>query len=177
MTLNISINVHAQDGDEAEFKLYRQDTTGSLVLKVEASGVYPSLALFLDDATLAQLRAAVNKPVTFTEAIRAAVAQRGRDHLYTGQDGRAPVRGSNCWYVHQKTGEAGCVIGLALNLLGITLEQLAENEGENADQLLSRLGIGTARERAAAIVAQGRQDGGATWGEALDTYDKLLAQL
>jgi hypothetical protein len=176
MTLNISINVHAQDGDEAEFKLYRQDTTGSLVLKVEASGVYPSLALFLDDATLAQLRAAVNKPVTFTEAIRAAVAQRGRDHLYTDQDGRAPVRGSNCWYGHQKTGEAGCVIGLALNLLGITLEQLAEHEGTQAADLMLRLDVGTEVERAAARRAQQVQDNGGTWGEALDAYDEVMAE-
>jgi hypothetical protein len=61
--LKIGVNVHAQTDDNPEFELYRQDTTGAIVLKVESGGAYPALVVFLDDETLPQLRKVVNTPV------------------------------------------------------------------------------------------------------------------
>jgi hypothetical protein len=172
MTIKIGSSVHATSDLGPAFSMHRQASTGAIALNIrskEGRGV-GELDIYLDDEALAQLRKAVATPVTFTEAIRAAVALRGRDYVYE------PPAGFSCLYVHIDDGEAGCLIGTALHLLGIPLDQLAEGEGENAGYLMTSLDVGTDRERVAAMAAQEQQDTGHKWGFALDMYDKALAE-
>lgn len=114
----------------------------------------------------------------FTEAIRAAVAERGRDYRYTAH---YPV----CNYVvgdlellpEDPTAAApGCIVGLALHKMGVPLDVLAGYENLPAVDVLAAVAPDMPREQVqGAGAAQSMQDGGRLWGEALDAYEEWLS--
>jgi hypothetical protein len=93
------------------------------------------------------------------EAIRAVIATEGEDRVYLPQ-------GDQCLYVHtDKDGcsDPGCLIGHALNRLGISLDELSRNEDVAAQDLDFWDSDDTA---AFAREIQFLQDDGAPWGHA-----------
>jgi len=102
-----------------------------------------------------------------TEAVRALV-MANPDTVYRAPDGTEP---DLCLYVHAsgETGEMtpGCLIGQALNAVGVPLEDLAKWEGFGAGTVASALVDGLTFSTLAFLdEAQFRQDLGETWREA-----------
>ena len=62
-----------------------------------------------------------------------------------------------------------CIVGQALADLGVTREELAEVEGKDARDALGALGVDTDLRYTRAVEdAQEEQDGGSTWGQAIN---------
>lgn len=78
----------------------------------------------------------------------------------------------SCFYVHthEETGESetpGCLIGAALYKLGVPLDELRNQETNNATTVLTALHIPLSYDaRSTALVLQKVQDDGRSWGEA-----------
>lgn len=102
----------------------------------------------------------------FTQAMRDAVAERGEGYEYNGDP--AILSGPRCSYRHAD-GQPGCLIGLALDKLGIT-----DPEETEAPEALKPYGL-SKTVRAAAVEAQVEQDLGTSWGQALAIYLEKLA--
>ena len=110
---------------------------------------------------------------SFVSALRAAVAEKGEDYVYTNPDGReAGDDGeATCHYVHGD--QPGCLVGNVLHRLGVPLSVLELHEGGAAYEVMGRiresgqldfdLGV-----RGAAEMAQNRQDAGYSWGYAME---------
>lgn len=108
----------------------------------------------------------------FTQAMRDAVAERGRDWAYP-QDPEWRRPNGGCRYFLE-SGEPACLIGTALSKLGVGPDQV--REGQDAWNLLRKL-HGTVRVPKwidSAADAQRAQDRDGTWGEALDAYLSML---
>ena len=112
----------------------------------------------------------------FTAAMRAAVAERGRDFVYPrGVPGwrSGPHLGNTCMYVRTDVDECGCLIGDAAHRVGVSLDQLREADVRefSAEEML-RVCIPGLPPRIwdAAGLAQTVQDSGRSWGLALDRY-------
>lgn len=77
------------------------------------------------------------------------------------------VSGPECWYVNASGDGPDCLVGQVLYRLGIPLADMRECEGrgpwEASGKRLSHEAAGVLG------MAQHVQDGGGTWGEALDT--------
>lgn len=105
----------------------------------------------------------------FTNAMKAACAERGEDYVYPGD----PKRPGTCFYRHMD-GSCGCLIGLAVFKLDPDLI-LPE-----ADACTALRGLVPDHVRDAAHAAQKVQDGynddgRGPWGEALAVYlDRLV---
>lgn len=118
--------------------------------------------------------------MTFTEALEAAVAERGEDWTYPKYqevpgsclDTEWHYVGGACRYVTRTANEPACIIGLALTKMGFTPRQL--DARASAGSMMEVLDVGTTDERDAAYTAQRKQDTGGTWGEALTTYKEAL---
>lgn len=104
------------------------------------------------------------------DGLSAIVAECGEDFVY-------PSRGGECVYVYN--GKPDCIVGRFLASVGVPVERLAKADTVDLDgsiaagDLLERLqqeGIASADRFARNIlqVVQVKQDGGHTWGEALD---------
>lgn len=130
----------------------------------------------------------------FVSAMHEAVAERGRGWVYpehwrlmTGDD-REPDYGM-CMYVHrdERGNEvAGCLIAVALEKCGVTLDVLSAFEGtpgpdvcyqcrveglyldDKGEVARTPLGLGI-------LGAQGAQDGNCPWGTAIDRFDAHLS--
>jgi hypothetical protein len=93
------------------------------------------------------------------EAIEAVIATEGGDRVYSPQ-------GNQCLYVHtDEDGHSGpgCLIGHALNHLGVSLDELSRNE----DVAASDLDFWDSDDTAAfAKEVQFLQDDGVPWGGA-----------
>lgn len=116
----------------------------------------------------------------FTDAMRAAVLERGSDFVYPQQsdeqlyeDDEWHDRGA-CMY-SKEDGTAACLLGLAISTIDPALLP-AWGTPENTDngQLwLESVGVSRRAARAAGV-AQNRQDMGRTWGEALLAYEAFM---
>lgn len=110
------------------------------------------------------------------EAVKRLVEERGEDYTYD----RAEIGPASCLYVHtDKTHYGvtepvpGCIAGQVLHAAGITLHELAEQEGLRAGTAMHNL-----REAGRLTVQVGvyemlndmqeAQDDGETWGAALE---------
>jgi hypothetical protein len=86
-------------------------------------------------------------------------------HMQEVPDGEDP----SCFYVHtDETGElvsAGCAVGVALHRLGVSLDDLARDEGMTAySLLLKRFPMLSAKTREKFNDMQAQQDSGSPWG-------------
>lgn len=109
----------------------------------------------------------------FTEAMRTAVAKRGADYVYIKEPDETA-----CRYT-RKNGEPGCIIGAALAELGYTGDNtvsISYSRNGPAQEILRNLNapvsVGLAAQR-----AQGAQDIGKCWGDALSRYEAILASV
>lgn len=130
----------------------------------------------------------------FIEAMHAAVEERGRDFIYPKPEYdavRAHGYVTDDWHVPQTavcvyalpTGEPGCLIGMALHKIDPTFvpsydDSAAMDEDMDADSVLTRLGdegklVLSLGVKQAARMAQQKQDGGLTWGTAIQTFDEV----
>jgi hypothetical protein len=111
--------------------------------------------------------------VDVLETLRTVVAERP-DYVYAAPADQDDTRAS-CFYVHGAGEDAqpGCLVGHVLYRHGVSLDDLAAHEGAGAHDvttaLVDLMGEPDAvRETLGALLeAQGQQDDGATWGEAL----------
>lgn len=118
----------------------------------------------------------------FTEALRAAVEERGEDYSYPEgiYEGQFDIprdddyhNGGLCVY-QTPDGTPACIIGLAL--YKIDPELVPDYDlVMSAQKALEDIGVSD-RVRFAAGRAQGVQDGGDTWGHALREYEDALAR-
>jgi len=100
----------------------------------------------------------------FTRAMEEAVRERGEGYCY-----QEDYDGPNCKY--QVDGQPACLIGLALDKLGVPYDESWEHNG--ASDVLGRLRA-SGRVMVAAHAAQRFQDIGHPWGAALEAYKKYL---
>lgn len=92
----------------------------------------------------------------FIDAFNRAITQRGEDFVYT-RPVPEPGLPHACYYRHPLTGKPDCVIGLTLDILGITVP--VEHEGSAAYNILPQLVHGLSkRVLLAADSAQEAQD-------------------
>jgi hypothetical protein len=114
----------------------------------------------------------------FTEAMRAAVAERGENWVYPANDQVAHDTGWRdgrgfCQYT-TADGEPGCLIGLALHKIDPSIVP-AYGSLMGADLTLKAFGLPHSVQ-VAAQSAQSAQDDGETWGEALAQYERALEE-
>jgi hypothetical protein len=114
----------------------------------------------------------------FTEAMRAAVAERGEDWVYPANDQVAYDTGWRdssglCQYT-TLDGEPGCIIGLALHKIDPSIVP-AYGTWAGASLILRGFGL-PGSVLIAAQVAQAAQDNGKSWGEALARYERELEE-
>lgn len=105
------------------------------------------------------------------EALNEVVAEFGEDYVYErrNQNNHLGMSG-RCVYVHN--GAPDCLAGKVLRKLGLTLEQLSQQEGNgctNFSAYFSRDVLSVLR------AAQEQQDTGATWGVARDKAFELAS--
>ncbi|GAA3473847.1 hypothetical protein [Nonomuraea roseola] len=105
------------------------------------------------------------------DTLKAVVAEKP-DYVYGAPEHMADGTGQ-CYYVHtdaenEEKLAPGCLVGVALNRLGVPLETLQKHEADNAFCVIGRVveGISDVALEFAHLL-QIRQDNGATWGEAL----------
>jgi hypothetical protein len=115
----------------------------------------------------------------FSNALRAAVAERGEGFVYPyGTEGWSPkdpyVDGeaftSDCLYVRTDVDEPACLIGLALHKTGMSLDDLRKHESKSSWAFMGELGYSIDIVNAASD-AQQAQDKGKPWGAALDAFE------
>lgn len=111
----------------------------------------------------------------FAEAIRAVVAEAGRDHVYQlRDDGLSSI----CDYVRDD--QPSCLIAQALARVGVPVDVLARYEGKSSDWVMERIGerypewTFSRPIQHAARDAQIKQDQEHPWGEALDAFERGL---
>lgn len=112
------------------------------------------------------------------ETLRAVVAERP-DHVYNAPDHmRSEDNGNECFYVHVdangESPEAGCVVGVVLDRLGVPLDQLEGWEATGADTVAPMVLETTSDIVALLGHVQYRQDHGKTWSEALAEAETYL---
>ncbi len=113
------------------------------------------------------------------EALKTAlrtVAQGSPGYVYEAPEWMEP--GVNrCYYVHRAREDEsllapGCMVGYALNALGVPLESLKEWEACPASQVVAAFFPDASADVIAAYrVAQARQDRGDTWGKSIRGLD------
>jgi hypothetical protein len=63
MSIPIGVTMHAATANKPSFNVYRQETTGAIVLEIGSGGISGDAALFLDTHTLGELHRAVRAGV------------------------------------------------------------------------------------------------------------------
>lgn len=115
----------------------------------------------------------------FAEAIRAVVAEAGRDHVYelrVDDDYNLGV----CDYVRDD--QPSCLIGQALARVGVPVDVLARYEGKSSDWVMEKLGerypewTFSRPIQSAARDAQTAQDQELSWGHSLDKFEDGLRE-
>lgn len=117
----------------------------------------------------------MNKLITLEEmrgAVRRAVDERGRDFVYPWQWMRhPPLCDTPCCVYKNKDGTPSCIVGLAVSYLR---PNVVLREFEAAHEVLPGLADDDATWYAQK--AQGIQDQGGTWGEALDAAEGSICE-
>lgn len=113
--------------------------------------------------------------ITGTDALallKRAVEERGEDYVYPAElKGPRPgdlreVSETTCRYFTD--GAPSCIAGQALAYLGFTQADLAPHENRGASYVFEALGLNMTRAAVYGFeAAQGAQDSGQPWGEAL----------
>lgn len=126
---------------------------------------------------------------TARKHLAAAIELKGADYVYQS----VPSPADNCLYLeyariehhmdddgHEVTTYVdpacpSCLIGYVLAAMGVPFEQITRHEGENA--LEAAKGVFHSEiVRTALLKAQGKQDGGDTWGEAVEEFEAYIAE-
>lgn len=102
-----------------------------------------------------------------------SIASAHPDYTYR-QDNEA--EGASCSYVNNMDGTTGgCIVGRALQNLGMTREELIKYENKNAFVMLADIFFSDGvKERHWVSGVQSDQDMGLTWGEAVENADRPL---
>jgi hypothetical protein len=113
------------------------------------------------------------------ELAREVVAEFGEDYLYPEDHKRGEIERdgiSSCVYVHD--GKPSCLVGQILHKHGVSLEDLAANEFQGAWSVSERYAGADYHAKFFLDVAQGKQDSGMSWGEAVRlAVEHVKAQL
>jgi hypothetical protein len=117
-------------------------------------------------------RSIITQIETAMRHMRDIVKEVGRDYVYPRNE-----RGM-CFYVYR--GLPDCLIGRVLNRMGMLVSELSQFEGTGASTFASGQYHPTLfpfviypQTWGVLAAAQKRQDGGLTWGEALDEADRI----
>lgn len=115
----------------------------------------------------------------FTAAMRAAVAERGEDFVYPAEGSELAKQGwrsgeGTCVYV-LPDGTPACLIGLALYKIDPDLLTYVDFPAQSASRVMNRAGVRDRVLLLAADTAQNEQDEGASWGESLKEYGRVLS--
>ncbi|MFF3363612.1 hypothetical protein [Streptomyces misionensis] len=107
------------------------------------------------------------------ELLAEAVAEKGADYVYTGPDGEQgnPDRAAECYYVHGQ--QPGCIVGNVLHRAGVSLADLAQYEGQAAEDPVEQLTKANVAAVRLLISVQELQDRGTPWGEAVRQAEVL----
>lgn len=99
------------------------------------------------------------------DTLREVVAEYGEDYVYDRRvnTGNGPLGGESCFYVRDN--KPSCLVGHVLNRRGVAINTLKEREGSGPDIFAPRFLTHEAADVLTA--AQEKQDGGRTWGSAL----------
>lgn len=123
------------------------------------------------------------------DALEKAVEEKGESFVYSNQDGVSSRNkfgsssGIMCHYVHwnDRTPVSGCIAGNVLHRLGVSLDTLSEHEKRPIRSVLEDFedeGIVTFEDGYKVTMmlshAQGAQDGGKTWGDALKAAKNMI---
>lgn len=104
-------------------------------------------------------------------ALKAAVEKRGEDYVYVNADGvKAGTTELSCEYTHHAGTDAatpGCIVGQVYFDLTGELVPEYQNASTISEFFTSPREVFTDAAAGLLLVAQRRQDDGATWGEAL----------
>lgn len=109
------------------------------------------------------------------------IAKKNPDFIYTEQGSDDVEEGNGCSYlgrsvVEPETGQ-GCIVGQALQDLGVTREEMVKANIENlsASDALMRLGISSSDKHLHFLdTVQMRQDIGDTWGHAVKVANNAM---
>jgi len=130
------------------------------------------------------------KPITresFRWALDKSAATRGGDFVYP-EEWKVPlnevsqqgdIAATGCVYYKEGVG-AACIIGFALETLGVDVKELQGGARANwwgADEALFHAGVRDQILMGAANAAQRVQDTGGTWENAVKAFDDELASL
>lgn len=106
---------------------------------------------------------------TWRDLLVRAIEEKGADYVYEAPGGRF----SSCVYFNGD--QPSCLIGHALSYLGVDRDCLS-TYGNTTAIAAGLLGTRVPDPVSEALsVAQGRQDHGATWGDALASFDHSIA--
>lgn len=102
------------------------------------------------------------------ELAREVVAEFGEEYTYPASHKRAESESSipSCVYVHE--GCPSCLVGQILHRHGVSLDELAKNEFRGAWFIAEDLAGADAKTRLFLDTVQDKQDGGATWAQAVN---------
>lgn len=112
----------------------------------------------------------------FIQAMRDAVAERGADYVYPPFENFADDYHNEFGACQYQTpdGTPACIVGLALSKIDPNLvPEYGEDPG--AERFLTGKGLDPSVAEAAGW-AQGIQDDGKTWGEALKEFERVIAK-
>lgn len=100
------------------------------------------------------------------ELLEKAVATRGEDYVYPKRPSINNDPTPTCLYAYQ--GKPDCLIGVALSIAGWTIEELVALEDHGVRYAPALAANVSDAARLVFQAAQNVQDGGSTWGAALD---------
>lgn len=113
------------------------------------------------------------------DLLKKAVYERGTDYVYKDHFERCQnflVRD----HKHHKAGEAACIVGHAMDQLGLTIRECGNMGAQNTRDMVNGKNTGYFITEGAMLVfkiAQKIQDGGGSWGLARDTARDSIAVL
>lgn len=127
--------------------------------------------------------------------LRHVVAVKGQAHVYVSPKGETAGQDEHvspsCYYVHEvvesdgsTTEVPGCIVGHAMRKLGVDFDTMRREENNTSDSLADAVEATSSEDgeqlfeftdtaKRVLRAAQSKQDGGATWGEALDYAEEM----
>lgn len=109
-----------------------------------------------------------------TATIKAVVEEFGADYVYPYAAAPADCRYTE--YDENGPTAPSCIAGHVLHRLGVPLDELRQWEGNNIHGLQENYINLPAGAYEGLSAAQEAQDGGKTWGEALNIYNERVSQ-